>query len=158
MAQKKRIGVFPGSFNPITIGHVDIVRQALPLFEEIIIALGTNTSKKYLFSADQRLKWLKETFRNEPKVKVMAYEGLTVDFCKKNGATYIIRGIRNATDFAYEQTIAQMNKKLESEIETVLFSSLPEHSCISSTVVREIYVNGGRASQFIPAAIKLPKL
>ena len=145
-----KIGVFAGSFDPITRGHEDIVLQALPLFDEIVIAIGVNIEKKYTFPLDDRIKWIKNTFAAYPKVKVVSYEGLTVDLCKKMNAGFIIRGLRNTTDFEYESIIAEANKKLNPEVETVFLLSDPNLRCISSTVVRDVLKNNGDARQFIP--------
>ena len=145
-----KIAVFAGSFDPITRGHEDIVLQAMPLFDEIIIAIGVNIDKKYAFSLDDRIKWIKNTFAEYSKVKVASYQGLTVDLCKKMKAGFIIRGLRNTTDFEYESIIAEANKKLNPEVETVFFLSKPELRCVSSTVVRDVLKNNGNASAFIP--------
>ncbi|MBO4574331.1 MAG: pantetheine-phosphate adenylyltransferase [Bacteroidales bacterium] len=145
-----KIAIFAGSFDPITKGHEDIVLQAMPLFDEIVIAIGVNIEKKYTFPLDDRIKWIKNTFAAYPKVKVIGYEGLTVDLCKKMSAGFIIRGLRNTTDFEYESIIAEANKKLNPEVETVFFLSSPEARCISSTVVRDVLKNKGDARQFIP--------
>ena len=145
-----KIGVFAGSFDPITRGHEDIVLQAMPLFDEIIIAIGVNIDKKYAFPLEDRIKWIENTFAEYPKVKVVSYQGLTVDLCKKMKAGFIIRGLRNTTDFEYESIIAEANKKLNPEVETVFFLSKPELRCVSSTVVRDVLKNNGNASAFIP--------
>ncbi|MEZ5002887.1 MAG: pantetheine-phosphate adenylyltransferase [Chitinophagales bacterium] len=145
-----KIAIFPGSFDPITNGHVDIVKRALPLFDQLIIAIGVNTQKKYLFSLEQRKKWIREVFADEPKVVVDSYEGLTVNFCVKKKANYIIRGIRSAADFDYEKTIAHLNTAMAPNLETLLILSRPELSAISSTIVREIIIGKGDASKFIP--------
>ena len=142
--------VFAGSFDPITIGHTDIIHRAIPLFDQLIIAIGINSKKKYLFSLEQRLDFLQKVFQKEAKVEVMTYTGLTVDFCKKNNANYLLRGIRNAHDFEFEKTIAQLNRSLWSKMETICLVSTPEVSHISSTIVREILFNKGDVSQFIP--------
>ena len=138
MNTKKRIAVFPGSFDPITIGHVDIVKRALPLFDEIIIAIGQHAEKKYLYSLDKRKKWIIEVFKNESIVKVDNYDGLTVDYCKKMNSNYILRGIRTAADFEYEKVIAHANHSMNENVETILILSRPELSFVSSSVVREI--------------------
>lgn len=148
-----KTAIFPGSFDPITIGHVDIVNRAIPLFDEIIIAIGINTQKKYLFPLEQRIAWIKDVFKNEPKVKVESYTGLTVNYCQQRGAKYIIRGIRSSADFEYEKTIAQLNKMMEPELDTFLILSSPELSAISSTIVREIIIGGGDTSKFLPKEV-----
>lgn len=145
-----KTAIFAGSFDPITKGHEDIVLQAMPLFDEIVIAIGVNIEKKYTFPLDDRIKWIKNTFAAYEKVKVVSYEGLTVDLCKKMSAGYIIRGLRNTTDFEYESIIAEANKKLNPEVETVFLLSDPNLRCISSTVVRDVLKNNGDARQFIP--------
>jgi pantetheine-phosphate adenylyltransferase len=145
-----KIGIFAGSFDPITRGHEDIVLQALPLFDEIIIAIGVNIDKKYAFPLEQRIKWIENTFAEYPKVKVVSYEGLTVDLCRKMNAGFIIRGLRNTTDFEYESIIAEANKKLNPEVETVFFLSDPTVRCISSTVVRDLVKNHADLKDFIP--------
>ncbi len=149
----KRIAVFPGSFDPITIGHLDIVNRALPLFDEIVVAIGNNSAKKYFFPLDKRLDLLKNLFKNEEKVSINAYEGLTVDFCKSEEAQFIIRGLRSSTDFEYEKTIALFNKELKGGVETIFMASSPKYSHISSTVVREILKYGGDVSPFVPKEI-----
>ena len=145
-----KIGVFAGSFDPITRGHEDIVLQALPLFDEIIIAIGVNIDKKYMFPLEQRIKWIENTFAEYPNVKVVSYEGLTVDLCKKMNANFIIRGLRNTTDFEYESIIAEANKKLNLDVETVFFLSDPTLRCISSTVVRDLIKNNADLTDFVP--------
>ena len=145
-----KTAVFAGSFDPITRGHEDIVLQALPLFDEIIIAIGVTIDKKYAFPLEKRIKWIENTFAEYPKVKVVSYQGLTVDFCKKMNAKFIIRGLRNTTDFEYESVIAEANKKLNPEVETVFFLANPNLRCISSSVVRDIIKNGGDLTAFIP--------
>ena len=145
-----KTAVFAGSFDPITKGHEDIVLQAMPLFDEIIIAIGVNIDKKYAFPLEKRIKWIENTFAEYPKVKVVSYQGLTVDFCKKMNAGFIIRGLRNTTDFEYESVIAEANKKLNPEVETIFFLANPNLRCVSSTVVRDIIKNGGDLTAFIP--------
>ena len=145
-----KTAVFAGSFDPITKGHEDIVLQAMPLFDEIIIAIGVNIDKKYAFPLEKRIKWIENTFAEYPKVKVVSYQGLTVDFCKKMNANFIIRGLRNITDFEYESVIAEANKKLNPEVETVFFLANPNLRCVSSSVVRDIIKNGGDLTAFIP--------
>ncbi len=145
--------VFPGSFDPLTVGHEDIVKRALPLFDEIVIAIGVNTQKKYLFPLEKRTQWLKETFAEYDNVSVETYEGLTVKYCLSIGATYILRGIRSAADFEYEKTIAHLNESMAPGLETVLILAKPEFSSISSTIVREIVIGNGDVSKFVPAAV-----
>ena len=147
--------VFPGSFDPITNGHLDIINRALPLFDEIIIAIGTNSSKKYMFSLEDRVAWIKETFKNETKVKVDTYEStLTVNYCKKVDATFIIRGLRNPADFEFEKAIAQTNRKLEPSIETVFLLTSAGFSAISSSIVREVMIYDGDYTSMVPAAVR----
>ena len=151
----KRIAIFPGSFDPITKGHENILRRALPLFDEIIVAIGKNSSKQNYFPLEQREKWIKHVFADEPKVSVETYTGLTIDFCKKMNATYILRGLRTSADFEFEKSIAQNNKIMADEIETVFILPIPELSAINSTIVRDIIRNGGDASRFVPAGVDL---
>ena len=150
----QRVAVLPGSFDPFTIGHQSILEKALPLFDIIYIGVGINSEKKSYFSLEQRLQWLNDIYKNESKIKVETYSGLTIDFCKKIGASYILRGLRNTIDFEYEKTIAQMNYNI-SEIETVFFITSPEYSTISSTSIRDILKHGGDVSKFLPKEIKL---
>jgi pantetheine-phosphate adenylyltransferase len=150
---KRKIAVFPGSFDPITTGHADIVRRALPLFDEVIIAIGTNSQKQALFSLEQRIKWIELVFKGEKKVKVESYEGLTVNFCEKKKANYLIRGIRSSADFEYEKTIAHLNHDMLPQLETILMLAQPELSSISSTIVREIIRGKGKVSKFVPKEI-----
>ncbi len=145
--------VFPGSFDPLTKGHENILRRALPLFDEVIIGIGVNAAKQSMFPLERRLAWLEEVFADEPKVSAQAYEGLTADFCQKVNAHWLIRGVRNGGDFEYERTIAQMTRQLQPTLETVILFTDPEHAPIHSTVVREILRNRGDVSAFVPAAI-----
>jgi pantetheine-phosphate adenylyltransferase len=147
-----KIAVFPGSFDPITIGHTNIVERALPLFDTIIIGVGNNSQKQYLFSTEKRTKWIEKIFAKEKSVSVQAFSGLTVEFCKKNNANFILRGLRSAADFEYESLIAQANQAMTG-IETVFLLSKPEYSAISSTVIRDVIRNGGDASKFLPEMI-----
>ncbi|MCF4102450.1 pantetheine-phosphate adenylyltransferase [Gillisia sp. M10.2A] len=147
-----RRAVFPGSFDPITLGHVDIIERALPLFDEIILAIGVNSDKKYMFSLEERLRFLNETFKDEPKVKVDTYKGLTVDFCKRAEAKFILRGLRNTIDFEFERTIGQTNLKM-ADIETIFLISSSGKGHLSSTVVRDIKKNGGDISFLVPKAV-----
>jgi pantetheine-phosphate adenylyltransferase len=153
-----KIAVFPGSFDPITAGHVDLVRRALPLFDQIIVAVGVNSTKKTLFTLEQRLQWLKDVFGNYPQVKVDYFERLTAHYCQRVGARYLLRGLRNSSDFDYEKTISQLNHIVGEGIETVFLISQPEFSHISSTIVREIIIGGADASPFLPQEIHIPSL
>ncbi len=150
-----KIAVFPGSFDPITKGHEDIVKRALPLFDQIIVAVGVNSSKKSLFPLKTRIKWIQQTFSDEPKVKVESYEGLTVHFCQNHHAECILRGLRNAADFEFEKSIAQMNRDLVNQVDTVFLMTSPQFAAISSTIVRDIIRNDGDVSKFIPNAIDI---
>lgn len=149
-----KTAVFPGSFDPVTIGHIDIVKRALPLFDKLIIAIGSNSEKKYLFAEEKRKVWLKKIFNTEKKISVMRYSGLTVDFCKKNSAQYILRGIRTSADFEFERLIAQSNSQIAPEVETIFILSRPEYSHISSTIVRDIIRHKGNISTFVPKEVK----
>lgn len=153
----KKIAVFPGSFDPITIGHAELVRRALPLFDEVVIAIGVNSQKKYLLPLEVRLESLRRVFAHEPKVKVDSFEKLTAHYCRRIGANYLIRGLRNAGDFDYEKTISQLNGIVGEGLETVFLISSPAVSHISSTIVREIIKGGGDPAPFVPAAV-LPLL
>ncbi len=153
----ERIAIFPGSFDPITKGHESIIRRALPLFDKIVVAIGVNSTKKYLFTLEQRKQWLADIFKDEPKISVETYSTLTVNFCQSIGARFIIRGLRNGIDFEYEKSIAQMNLGLNADIETIFYMTTPDQSAINATIVREIYVNGGDISAFVPTAITVPK-
>jgi len=153
----KKIAVFPGSFDPITKGHVNIVMRSVPLFDKIVVAIGNNSSKKYSFTFEERMEWIKAVFKNEPKVEATEFQGLTVDFAKSIGAKYLLRGIRTAADFDYEKTIAQLNKSMAPELETICIISDPDLSHISSTIVREIVLNGGNPNIFLPKEVKIRK-
>ena len=148
-----RICLFPGTFDPVTLGHVDIIDRALPLFDQIIVGIGINTSKAPMFTPEQRLQWVNEIYKNEPKVKGAVYEGLTVNFCKKIGARFILRGIRYVSDFEYEKTIADANRTLDKELETVFLTGEPKYTSVASTIVRDIIKNGGDASPFLPDVV-----
>jgi len=145
--------VFPGSFDPVTLGHTDIIDRALPLFDEIILAIGVNADKKYMFSLVDRVKFLENTYKNEPKIKVKTYKGLTVDFCKTENAAFILRGLRNTVDMEFEKTIGQANFKM-SGIETLFLISSAGKGFISSSVVRDIKKNGGDYSFMVPEAVE----
>ena len=149
----KKIAVFPGSFDPITVGHVDLVKRALPLFDEIVVAIGVNSQKKYLFPLEQRLEWLEDVFEKEDKVKVGQFQGLTAHYCKTIESNYLLRGLRNASDFDYEKTISQLNNIVGVGLETIFLIAKPEYSHISSTIVREIIKGKGDASPFLPKEI-----
>ena len=144
--------VFPGSFDPLTLGHKDIIDRALPLFDEIIIAIGTNSSKEYMFNLEKRKEFIKKTYVNEPKIKVDTYQGLTIDYCKKVKSEFILRGLRNPADFEFEKAIAHTNRKM-SRIETVFLLTSADTSYISSSIVRDILRNKGDVSRFVPKAV-----
>ena len=146
----QRICLFPGTFDPVTLGHVDIIDRALPLFDKIIVGIGLNTSKAPMFSAEKRKQWINEIYKNEPKVEGAIYEGLTVEFCKKIGAHFILRGIRYVSDFEYEKTIADANRTLDNSIETIFLTGEPKYTSVASTIVRDIIRNNGDASHFLP--------
>lgn len=148
-----RIALFPGTFDPITFGHIDIIERALPLFDKLYIGIGLNSNKAPMFSDKQRKLWLQEIFKDEPKIKVVVYEGLTVECCKKVKANYIVRGIRYVNDFEYEKAIADMNRSLDENIETVFLTCLPKYTSVASTLVRDVIKNGGDVSQFVPHAV-----
>ncbi len=147
--------IFPGTFDPITNGHVDIITRAIPLFDEIVIAIGRNTEKKHLFDLNQRIDRIREIFKDEKKIVVDHYPGLTADFCKYKDAKYIVRGIRNVTDFEYEYQIASVNRNLWSDLETVFIMSRPEFSAISSKFVRDVIIYGGDYKVFVPEVVKV---
>jgi pantetheine-phosphate adenylyltransferase len=151
----KKIAVFPGSFDPFTIGHEAIIRRAISLFDEIIIAVGANALKKNFYSLETRKEMITKVFENDPSVQVDHYEGLTVDYCRKKGAGYLLRGLRTSADFEFERAIGQVNKAMAPEIESVFLLTGPEHSFLNSTIVRDIIINGGDASRFVPSAINL---
>lgn len=145
-----KIALFPGSFDPVTKAHVDILKRSLPLFDKVVIGIGLNSTKAPLLSTEKRKEMLRAVFANEPKIEVQTYEGLTVEFCKKINASYMIRGIRTVSDFEYEKAIAQMNHALVPEIESIFIVSKPGYSSISSTIVRDILRYNGDVEQFIP--------
>jgi len=144
--------LFPGSFDPITLGHYDIIKRGVQLFDEVIVAIGVNADKKYMFSLEERKAFIEEAFENEPKVKVVTYKGLTVDFCKENNVEFILRGLRNPADFEFEKAIAHTNRKL-SEIETVFLLTSSGKSYISSSIVRDVIRNGGDYTGLVPATV-----
>ena len=144
--------VFPGSFDPITLGHVEIIERGLEVFDEVIVAVGINTSKKYMWSLEERIAFIESTFANNPRIKVTSYEGLTVEFCKGHNANFLLRGLRNALDFSYEKSIAQTNK-IMGDIESIFIISSPDTSHISSTIVRDIAQFGGDYSSLVPDSV-----
>jgi pantetheine-phosphate adenylyltransferase len=149
----KRIALFPGTFDPITLGHTDIINRALPLFDKLYIGIGRNTNKKPMFSEEERMNWIKLIYANNEKVEVVIYEGLTVDCCKKIGANFILRGIRYVSDFEYEKSIADMNRSIANQIETVFLTCLPQYTSVASTLVRDVLKYGGDVSNFLPDAV-----
>jgi len=151
----KKTAVFPGSFDPFTVGHESIVRRALSMFDEIIIAVGANALKKSFYSVETRKAMISKVFTGEPRVRIDHYEGLTVDFCLKHNAGFILRGLRTAADFEFERAIAQVNKAMAPGIESVFMLTTPEHTPINSTIVRDIIRSGGDASMFVPTSINL---
>jgi pantetheine-phosphate adenylyltransferase len=155
----QRICLFPGTFDPITLGHVDIIDRAMPLFDKIIVGVGLNASKVPMFSAEQRMQWINEIYKGESRVEGAVYEGLTVEFCKVIGAQFILRGIRYVSDFEYEKTIADANRTMDKSIETVFLTGEPKYTSVASTIVRDIIRNGGNAEPFLPAIVfqSLPK-
>ncbi len=149
----RRIAVFPGSFDPVTLGHIDIVERALPLFDKILIAIGSNTQKQGYFTLEQRMNWLQEIYLHEKKIEVHSYTGLTVDFCKNHHADFILRGLRSAADYEYEKVIAQTNRTMERTIETVFILSAPAYAHISSTIVKEVMRHHGKTEGLVPMVV-----
>ncbi len=152
---EKRIALFPGSFDPITLGHYDIIQRAIPLFDKIVIGIGTNVSKKYMFTIEQRVQFIKDAFKDFETIEVTPYEGLTVDFCDEIGAQFILRGLRNPADFEFEKAIAHANRKMNNKIEMVFLLTSSGKSYISSSIVRDIMKNGGDYSSFVPDSVKI---
>ncbi|MFN2458828.1 MAG: pantetheine-phosphate adenylyltransferase [Chitinophagaceae bacterium] len=148
-----RICLFPGTFDPVTFGHIDIVQRSLGLFDKLIIGIGVNANKQPMFAAELRSKWFKEIFKNEPRVSVVVYEGLTVECCKRVNAKYILRGIRYVSDFEYEKAIADMNRSMDGHIETVFLTCSPQFTSVASTLVRDVIRNGGNVAQFVPGIV-----
>jgi pantetheine-phosphate adenylyltransferase len=150
-----KIALFPGSFDPITIGHIDIITRGLDLFDKIIVGIGNNSQKNYLFPINDRIQFVKDSLKEYPQVEVISFEGLTVEFCKTIHAKYILRGVRNAIDFEYEKSIAQMNQAVESSIETVFLITSPQYAAVSSTIVRDLIRHGADVSAFVGEGVKL---
>ena len=148
-----RIALFPGTFDPVTFGHLDIIERALPLFDKLYIGIGMNANKQPMFSGETRVHWLNKLFTSQPKVEAILYEGLTVECCKKIKASYILRGIRYVNDFEYEKAIADMNRSLDENIETIFLTCLPKFTSVASTLVRDVIRNGGNVSQFVPNTV-----
>ena len=148
-----RICLFPGTFDPVTLGHVDIINRAIPLFDEIVVGIGKNVSKAPMFSVEQRVAWIKEIYDGESKVRGAFYEGLTINYCKEIGAKFILRGIRYVSDFEYEKTIADANRTMDKSIETIFLTGEPKYTSVASTIVRDIIRNGGDASPFLPEVV-----
>lgn len=149
-----RVALFPGSFDPFTVGHVDILHRSLNLFDKIMIGVGNNSTKQTMFTIDQRMKWIKDSLKDLTTVEIQSYDRLTVDFAKKIGAQFILRGLRTSTDFQFEKAIAQMNTLMDAKIETIFILSSPEYAPVSSTIVRDIIRNGGDVSRFVASGVK----
>ncbi|HEY0273851.1 MAG TPA: pantetheine-phosphate adenylyltransferase [Chitinophaga sp.] len=149
----QRICLFPGTFDPITLGHTDIIDRSLDLFDGIVVGIGVNAAKAPMFPVEQRLAWIREIYKDQPRVKALAYEGLTVKCCRDIGARYILRGIRSFTDFEYEKAIAEVNRMMDPSIETYFLHSSPNVGTLASTLVRDVIRNGGDASRLVPAAV-----
>ncbi len=149
----QRICLFPGTFDPVTLGHTDIINRALPLFDKLVIGIGRNINKVPMFSEQQRLEWLRDIYKDNPKVDAVVYEGLTVQCCKEVGANFILRGIRYVNDFEYEKAIADMNRSLENDIETIFLTCLPQYTSVASTLVRDVLKNKGDVSNFLPLEV-----
>lgn len=145
----QKICLFPGTFDPVTLGHLDIINRALPLFDKLYIGIGANTQKQPMFSVEQRTNWLTEIYREEKRVEIISFDGLTVDCCRKIGAGFILRGIRYVNDFEYEKAIADMNRSIYPEAETVFLTCLPQYTSVASTLVRDVLRFGGDVSQFL---------
>jgi pantetheine-phosphate adenylyltransferase len=150
------VAFFPGSFDPVTLGHVDLILRGSKIFDRVVVGLGSNTSKQALFSAEQRLHMLMEVFQQHEHIEVVSYEGLTIDYCMQHDIRFILRGVRNSVDLDYERSIAESNKTLHPEIETVFLISRPAYAHIQSTIVRELIRNKSNVSQFLPHGIQLP--
>jgi len=149
----QRIALFPGTFDPITIGHLDIINRSLPLFDKLVIGIGRNANKEPMFSEEQRLAWIQEIYKDNPKVEAVLYDGLTIRCCQQVGAQFILRGIRYVNDFEYEKAIADMNRSLDNNIETIFLTCLPQYTSVASTLVRDVLKNGGDVMQFLPEIV-----
>ena len=149
----QRVCLFPGTFDPVTLGHTDIINRALPLFDKIFVGIGVNSAKNPMFSAEQRMEWFNEIYKGEAKVESVTFEGLTIDYCKYINARFILRGIRFVSDFEYEKSIADANRTMDKNIETVFLTGEPKYTSVASTIVRDIIKNGGNASPFLPEAV-----
>lgn len=148
-----RICLFPGTFDPITLGHTDVIDRGLDLFDRLIVGIGVNSSKTPMFTLEERIAWIREIYKDDPRVEVSPYEGLTIDFCKKIDARFILRGIRYVSDFEYEKAIADVNRTIAPQIETIFLTTTPQYSSIASTLVRDIYRHGGDVKPFLPEAV-----
>lgn len=148
-----KICLFPGTFDPVTLGHIDIINRAIPLFDKVVVGIGRNANKVPMFSEELRLQWLKTIYADEPRVDAVVYEGLTVECCKMVGAKFILRGIRYVNDFEYEKAIADMNRSIDGHIETIFLTCLPQYTSVASTLVRDVLKNGGDVSQFLPGPV-----
>lgn len=149
----ERICLFPGTFDPVTLGHIDIINRSLGLFDKLVVGIGKNANKAPLFPDELRLEWLKEIYKEEPRVDALIYEGLTANCCRNIGATFILRGIRYVSDFEYEKAIADMNRSLDPTIETIFLTCLPQFTSVASTLVRDVFRNGGDVSKFLPDVV-----
>lgn len=149
----QRIALFPGTFDPITLGHTDIIDRAIDLFDEIVVGIGTNSSKTPMFTLEQRMQWIKDIYAHTPKVKVLSYAGLTAKFCEEIGARFILRGIRGVVDFEYEKAIADVNRMMDKQLETVFLSCTPQYSTIASSLVRDVLKYGGDATPLLPEQV-----
>ncbi len=151
----EKVAIFPGSFDPITVGHESIVYRSLSLFDKVIVAIGFNTNKKAFFSIDKRVAMIRQVFASEPRVEVISYDGLTVDLCNKLGVKYIVRGLRTSADFEFERAIAQVNRLMYPDIESVFMLTAPQHTPVNSTIIRDILLHNGDPGQFIPSSINI---
>jgi pantetheine-phosphate adenylyltransferase len=149
----QRIALFPGTFDPITIGHLDIINRSLSLFDKLVIGIGRNANKAPMFSEEQRLEWTKEIYKGNPQVEAVVYDGLTIRCCQQVGANFILRGIRYVNDFEYEKAIADMNRSLDKNIETIFLTCLPQYTSVASTLIRDVLRNGGDAERFLPEVV-----